>query len=519
MISGASEQAGWGETPPGVLRETLRSVRGLADAGARGELRSVDDAALIDMLTDLRRLRATIGALEAEVQAAFHDSQRKSALERGVPRKDAGKGIAEQVALARGVSSYRAANDLALVRGLVEELPATMSRLIDGTVSEHAALQVARETVCLMPEDRAVVDSRVADRVAGVSGRRAAALTRAEAARVDAESVVRRIRQAAKDRCVTVRPAPDAMVYLSALLPVKEGVAAYAALARRADTLQATGDERSRGAIMADTLVARLTGIEHPDRIPVEVQLVMPAATLLPRSERCATAGPGPRDAHTSGGADRHTSSGADPHASRGADAPADPRDDVCGWIGEHPIPPEIAREIALVADEKAQRWVRRLFTDPVSGDITRVDSRRRRFTGATRRAILARDRVCRGCGAPIRHLDHVTAYAADGATSTQNGQGLCERCNQAKALPGWSATAFTIEGRHVTVTRTPTGHRYVSQPPPPTIDPPPRATVSLEGRLQTWIDCAKIDRQAATPRGSRDLVVPLTATRAVRRQ
>ena len=47
------------------------------------------------------------------------------------------------------------------------------------------------------------------------------------------------------------------------------------------------------------------------------------------------------------------------------------------------------------------------------------------------------------------------------------------------------------IEGRHATVTKTPTGHRYVSWPPPPMIDPPSRQPVPLEDRIETWLDRA----------------------------
>nr|WP_153505109.1 DUF222 domain-containing protein [Cumulibacter manganitolerans] len=394
---------------------------GTADAAAdttdRG-LGSVSDAGLIDMLGDLRRLRAAVAAVEAHVQVAFDTSVRGAALAAGASRADAGKGIAEQVALARGVSPWRAANDLALAKGLVRELPRTLALLTGAAIGEQAAQNVARETVCLMAEDRAVVDEKLAGRLGGMSPTRAAATARAEAAKVDAESVVRRIRMAEADRCVTLRPAPDAMVYLSALLPVKDGVAAYAALSQHADTLKAAGDERSRGAIMADELLHRLTGYASPELIPGEVQLVMPAGTLLP------------------------------PQSAEPGDAEARPTGGECGWIGEHPIPAVIARDIALASGaEEAARWIRRLFTDPISGEITAVDATRRRFTGATRRAIVARDRDCRGCGAPIRHLDHIQPHATGGPTTIANGQVNRPGFSGGRVLPAAAAVGGCSDG------------------------------------------------------------------------
>lgn len=428
-------------TAPGVLQEALSVLRPLAagtgDIG--GLLSEVSDRALIGMLDACRQLRAVSAAIEARVQVAFDDSQRAAAQQRGVPKKDQGKGVADQIALARGVSVYRAANDLALVKGLVAELPATMSRLASAATSEGAALAVARETVCLMPDDRAAVDQRVAGRLSTrTSAKRALGMARAEAARVDAESVVRRIRMAENERCVTVRPAPDAMVYLSALMPVKDGIAAYAALDKHATTARAAGDARSRGQIMADELLARLTGVSSAPLVPVEVQLVMPAQTLLGRS-----------------------SAGEEPDAAR----PIDPGNEP-GRLGDQVIPAELCRQIALIPDDAAQRWIRRVFTDPASGQVRQVDERRRLFTGAIRRAILLRDQGCRSCGAPIREVDHVTPHSAGGPTTMASGQGLCQRCNLTKQLPGWTATAFEVEGSHVVLTRTPTGNRYLSEAP-----------------------------------------------------
>jgi hypothetical protein len=81
-------------------------------------------------------------------------------------------------------------------------------------------------------------------------------------------------------RRVSLRPAPDTMTYVTALLPVGQGVAVYAALSREADTARSGGDGRSRGQLMADALVERATGT--PDgNTGVEIQLVMTDRTLF----------------------------------------------------------------------------------------------------------------------------------------------------------------------------------------------------------------------------------------------
>ena len=87
---------------------------------------------------------------------------------------------------------------------------------------------------------------------------RAAAAARAIAYRLDPRAVVDRAAKAENDRTVTIRPAPDTMTWVSALLPVSQGVGVYAALRRAAHT---TFDNRSRGQVMADTLVERVTGV------------------------------------------------------------------------------------------------------------------------------------------------------------------------------------------------------------------------------------------------------------------
>ena len=102
------------------------------------------------------------------------------------------------------------------------------------------------------------------------------------------------------------------------------------------------------------------------------------------------------------------------------------------------------------------------------------MESTRRVFDGNLRKMLILRDGTCRTpwCDAPIRHGDHIKGAADGGPTSYANGQGLCERCNQTKNLPGWTATAIAdgqrgSPGGHTVRTTTPTGRSYDSTAPP----------------------------------------------------
>ena len=207
---------------------------------------------------------------------------------------------------------------------------------------------------------------------------------------------------------------------------MREGVAVFAALTREAEALRAQGDARSRGQIMADTLVERVTGQAPVSHVPVEVNIVMTDAALL-------------GDATTPG-----------------REAPAH-------VVGYGPVPAQVARE--WLRDQETQAWVRRLYTRPGDGALVAMDSTRRVFAGNLRRFIQVRDQRCRTpwCDAPIRHIDHPKRHADGGPTSIDNSQGLCEACNHAKDAPGWHARA---SGDGSVETTTPTGHRYRSPVP-----------------------------------------------------
>lgn len=391
----------------------------------------VGDEASLGLIGALERLTCAAEGLQADAAVEVEACAQERAAERGVPAARRGRGVAEEIALARRVSPHRGKQLLGLAKVLHTELPHTRSALRAGRISEWLATIIARETACLSRRDRTIVDRRIAADAEALEQRGDRELgdaVRAMAYELDAEAWVTRRRIAESDRRVTLRPAPDVMARLSAELPVAQGVAAYAALGRRADALRAEGDPRSRSQLMADTLVARLLGTDDSVApvVPVAVDLVVPDTVLL---------GAGDQAAHLHG-------------------------------FG--PVPGELARELTTSAGQQGMAVLRRLYVRPETGSLVAMDSRSRRFPDGLARFIQLRDQVCRTpwCDAPIRHHDHVVSRDDGGRTSADNGQGLCEACNYAKEAIGWRARPSPGD-RHTVEITTPAGRTYRSEAPP----------------------------------------------------
>ncbi|WP_082591706.1 HNH endonuclease signature motif containing protein [Terrabacter sp. Soil810] len=460
----------------------------LSRVGAGGD----SDQERVDQLAVLERVKSAVAAAQVRVTAAFVDSQERVAQawrERARECSDAGDfdgwraaraqalaasfdddgtghsgrqpaaprrsrrpsgmtGVAAQVALARHESPVRGAAHVRLALTLTRDLPHTLAALEAGELSEWRAQLVVNETASLTSEQRSLVDAEVvgplsdtggtAGRVGSLGDRELARRVRAVAYRVDAASVMARAVRAESERRVTIRPAPDTMAYVTALLPVAQAVAAHAALTAAADTARAAGDERGKGQVMADTFVTRITGQAAADAVPVEVQLVMSDRALLAGDATPAQlAGYGTVPAAWA----RTLLVGSGPGHAQGSD--------------------------------EAQVWLRRLYSHPATGTLVAMDSTRRTFDGGLRRYLLARDvGTCRTpwCDAPARHVDHVRDHAQGGPTTDTNGQGVCVRCNHTKQLPGFTAeTLPTCQpgAPHAVRTTTPTGHTYTSHAPP----------------------------------------------------
>ena len=419
---------------------------------------------LVDAIRALEELSCVVSAAQASLSAELDIQMRAEREAHGVPADRHGQGIGAQVAHARRESPHRGSRHLGLATIIQRELPHTWAAWRAGRITEWKATIIARETSCLSLPERQAVDAMIAedpDQLEGRGDQELAGLVRSLAEQADPAAVVARRRNAEADRRVSIRPAPDTMVWLSALLPVAEGVSVWATLSRAADTATSSGDPRTRGQVMADALVQSVTSHPAPDVAAAE------------GDDQESTASPGVQLGLVM----------TDRALFAGSDEPAH-------LDGYGPIPAELAREIVtgtLTRDEFV--WVRRLFTHPTTGELIAADARTRRFRGSLSRFIRLRDRICRTpwCDAAIRHVDHAVDHGLGGATSQDNGQGMCEACNYAKQAPGWSAGPVLAgsEVGHTLRTTLPTGHSYTTRPPPlgPRTDPRPlRIDYALTG-------------------------------------
>jgi hypothetical protein len=389
-----------------------------------------DEAALIDRIAALEREKSAAAAAQARATALLDEKRRAAEAAAGVPAARRGKGLASEVALARRDCPNKGGRHLGFARALVYEMPHTLAALECGALSEWRATLIVRESACLSVEHRRMLDAELCAEVSALEGKgdkNIEADAKKIAYRLDPKAVVDRAAKAAAERTVTCRPAPDTMTYVSALLPVAQGVAVYAALKRAADT---TFDDRSRGQVMADTLVERVTGRPAEVPVPVAVNMVMTDETLL-----------------------------------GGDGAPAD----IAGY---GPVPASVGRHLvnAAVSDKRSKATLRRLYRHPRSGALVAMESQKRLFPKGLATFIDLRDQTCRTpfCNAPIRHRDHAVPARRGGPTSAANGLGLCERCNYLKEAAGWRVSTSTDEhGRHRATFTTPTGARYRSTAPP----------------------------------------------------
>jgi 5-methylcytosine-specific restriction endonuclease McrA len=313
------------------------------------------------------------------------------------------------------VSPHAARARVELAKTSTEVVPECLEQVRSGQAGEDHLTVVLREAIVLDDEDQTRLDHDLAEQLPDMTVRQAKAEAFKRAAELDAATMVERAERATQNTHVSVRPAPDCMTRLSALLPLKDGVAIDVALTRHAQKLKATGDQRSLGQLKAALLV----------------QWVRDGAGRADQTHTTWNQNPSGQDAHTTCQHGPHVEvliTITDLALLGHTDTPAH-------VDGHGAVPAGLARQIIAEAADENRATLRRLWTSPKDGTLTQMESTSRIFPKGLARYIRARDQICRTpyCAAPIRHIDHIHPHAAGGPTTATNGQGLCAACNQAK--------------------------------------------------------------------------------------
>jgi 5-methylcytosine-specific restriction endonuclease McrA len=404
----------------------------------------------VDLLGELEALKNAVAATQARLAVALEEATKAEEARQGIRAERRGRGVPNQVGAAMQASPHAGTAFLGTARAWLTQMPHTFDALRAGVLSQWRATLLVRETSHLAPEHRAWIDEEVCGPgnravLARMGTRRLIARIKELAARLDVHACVRRNARVFGERRVSVRPAPDLMVYLTALVPMQQGVQAYAQLKAHAEAARATGDERGAGQIMADTLIERVTGRGpgRADDVPVTINLLVSDETLLAGGQEPAVVVEGMP-------------------------------------VGAGVVPAPVVRNLVAQGIDADAAWLRAIYADP-HGRLLATTSTSRFHPPGLSVMLRAREQgICATswCDAPVRHLDHVTPHAEGGETSLGNGQGMCVRCNHAKQAPGWRQKVTEVDGRHAVETLTPTGHILVSvaaEPPRPVHDAEPR--------------------------------------------
>lgn len=396
---------------------------------------------VLDFLAQVQAQQARLAAMEADGLAAFVGAYaRRREVTVLDPESDAQRVLmiedeaCEEVAAALRRSPTQVRSQAADARLLAGPLARTRVSLARGQISAgHARVIVAAarrlstapaawgdpaSDTPAQARDRAAfavacrrLEKRVLARAARVTVARTALLARRAVAAIDVAGQEEQRRRARASIDVAVWPEDDGLAVLQARMPVLDAARAWAALDAHARA--AGGDcAATLGQLRAAALVDALCGPSDASAaVTAAIGVTVPLGSLLGVSD--------------------------------------DPGTVRLGTGAPQPVDAEAIRE--LLRDPDAPATLRRLVTDPVSGQL--LDRGRRAYAvdGALRAFVVLRDGVCRfpGClrAASTCQVDHANAWSDGGRSDRDNLGPLCTRHHQLKTHASWEITRSNPDG------------------------------------------------------------------------
>ncbi len=408
----------------------------ISGAAVVAALRDLSDPNLLevinDALTSLDDKDSLLVAKEVGTSIARLEAVRYRALSRLSVLRDGARSVTQEVALGLSLVDGAAGSLVATGVALTSRLPRTLSLMDRGLLSGFGAQKVAEATSWLSAGDSLTVDalleSRLPDRNS-IQVRRAANYA---ATKTDPDGADRRTIERRKGRRLSVVQGGAGVASIEVVNgPVEKVTAAYQRIDREAWALRKQDDSRTMDQLRADVATDLLLGGEGGVSERAEVFLYMDLSTYLGLN------------------------------------------DDPVEMAGHGHIPASLGRRIATGPDTV----LRRIITDPLSGQVEDLSRTRYRPNAETAEFVRVRDRECRrpGCtrAAQACELDHSIPWQFQGETNVADLVTYCRRDHRLKDEPGW---VYQLEPDGTLRVTTPTEQTYLSEPPPlhdPRAEPP----------------------------------------------
>ncbi|MFC7463433.1 DUF222 domain-containing protein [Brachybacterium sp. GCM10030252] len=383
--------------------DLLSVNRALTEIGTHGSvaLDALSAPDTISLLLGIQNLSSALAAVQARTVVHLESAIKDDCTAREESPAKAARIARSEASRALRRAPSTAGQTMATCRRLVRSMPGILTSLSQGRVNAEVAHRVSKATATAEPELRTQVDAVLTEHVGNLEDcgqREWAEETQRVMHTLDPDGAEKRHIRASKNRSLTVRNDDDGMCRLSAKLPALEGARIRKGLSLAAEKARAEGDRRGHQQIMADLMADTLLGRgDGVDPTTLDIGVIITDRSLF---------APGHADAAT--------------------------------IEGYGPVPFEHIRDEmrnAMTGEDDAELalTLRRLYTDPDSGELVAVESRSRAFPPALSRFIRWSHQTCRAphCNADIRQNDHIIPHAEGGPTSLANANGLCAGDNQ----------------------------------------------------------------------------------------
>jgi hypothetical protein len=333
------------------------------------------------------------------------------------------RSVEAEFALALCISKTYAGAFVSAAEALTTRLPKTLGLMERGQLNLYRAMKVTDATAWLSNDAARIADAALESRLPGkdATGVRKAATY--AAAMADPEGAKHRETQRRESRSLTLIHQDSGTATLSLDdAPVEKAVAAYARVDRLAKTLKTRDEPRTLDQLRAD--------------IALDLLLCADGGGAEPRLEGFLYLG-----------LDTYLGLNSDP----------------AELSGHGPISAALARELL----SGPNTVLRRIITDPLTGQVHDLGRTRYRPTVAMTEFVQVRDHTCRfpGCNRPSQacEIDHTVDWQHGGETRTPSLAAFCSSDHHLKDTPGWHYT-LTDDGT-LTIT-TPAHLTYQSTPP-----------------------------------------------------